>query len=62
VVDADADGEHRGEHRGERDVDAVPRDHCPGRKTPCLRCGKRPARPYKTATENRFTVENVKAT
>jgi hypothetical protein len=36
-------------------------DDCPGRKTPFL-VVKRPSRPYKNAMENRFNVENVKAT
>jgi hypothetical protein len=33
--------------------------HCPGRKPPFLAV-KRPARPYKSAIQNRFTVENAK--
>jgi hypothetical protein len=32
---------------------------CPGRKSPVLAV-KRPARPYKSATQNRFTMENAK--
>jgi hypothetical protein len=31
---------------------------CPGRKPPCLAV-KRPARPYKSAIQNRFTAENA---
>jgi hypothetical protein len=34
--------------------------NCPGRKPPFFAV-KRPARPYKTAIENRFTVGNAKA-
>jgi hypothetical protein len=32
--------------------------HCPGRKPPFL-AAKRPARPYKSAIQNRFTVGNA---
>jgi hypothetical protein len=38
--------------------DAV--EDCPGRKPPFLAI-KRPAHPYKCATQNRFTVQNAKA-
>jgi hypothetical protein len=45
-------------------ADAEARDedgaHCPGQKPPFLAV-TRPARPYKTAIESRFTVENAKA-
>jgi hypothetical protein len=34
--------------------------HCPGRKPPFWAV-KRLARPYKIATQNRFTMENAKA-
>ena len=34
--------------------------HCPGRKPPFW-AGKRPARPYKSGVQNRFTVGNAKA-
>jgi hypothetical protein len=43
------------------DLDQLHAEHdCPARKPPFLAV-KRPARPYKTAIRNRFTLENAKA-
>ena len=41
------------------DLGIVVAGACPGRKPPLLAV-KRPARPYKIAIQNRFTVENAK--
>jgi hypothetical protein len=45
--------------RGQTDLEDVGVD-CPGRKPPFMAV-KRPARPYKSPTQNRFAAENTKA-
>ena len=50
--------ERRG-RRHSRGEDPVVLRHCPGQKPP-KRAVKRPARPYKSAIQNRFAMENAK--